>query len=138
MPFRLATSARNAASDGIVDLLDAGARLAGGSDWPVMPSPNPWYGIQGLVSRADPTGSFPGRLWQEQGITVAEALHAYTLGGAQAMGTDDVTGSLEVGKSADFVVLDRDPFAVPVDRLGATTTEQTWFAGRKVYDRTDA
>lgn len=120
------------------DLLDAGARLAGGSDWPVMPSPNPWYGIQGLVSRADPTGSFPRRLWPEQAITVAEALHAYTLGGAQAMGTDDVTGSLEVGKSADFVVLDRDPFAVPVDQLGATVTEQTWFAGRKVYDRLNA
>ncbi|MGI5127821.1 amidohydrolase [Pseudonocardia sp. CA-107938] len=120
------------------DLLDAGALLAGGSDWPVMPSPNPWYGIQGLVSRADPTGTFPGRLWPEQSITVAEALHAYTLGGARAMGTDDVTGSLEVGKSADFVVLDRDPLAVPVDQLGGTVTEQTWFAGRKVYDRIGA
>jgi predicted amidohydrolase YtcJ len=117
------------------DLLDAGVLLAGGSDWPVMPSPNPWYGIQGLVNRADPTGTFPGRLWPEQGITVAEALYAYTLGGARAMGTDDVTGSLEVGKSADFVVLDRDPFAVPVDQLAETVTEQTWFAGRKVHDR---
>jgi predicted amidohydrolase YtcJ len=77
----------------------------------------------------------PGRLWPEQGISVAEALYAYTLGAARAMGTDDVTGSLERGKSADFVVLDRDPRTVPVDRLAATTVEQTWFAGRKVHDR---
>ncbi|TWF80559.1 hypothetical protein FHX44_116502 [Pseudonocardia hierapolitana] len=117
-------------------LLDAGVLIAGGSDWPVVPSPNPWYGIQGLVDRADPTGTIPGRLWPEQGITVAEALHAYTLGAARAMGTDDVTGSLEPGKSADFVVLDRDPLSVPVDQLAATAVEQTWFAGRKVHERT--
>jgi predicted amidohydrolase YtcJ len=116
-------------------LLDAGVLIAGGSDWPVMPSPNPWYGIQGLVTRADPTGSIPGRLWPEQEITVAEALHAYTLGAARAMGTDDVTGSLEAGKSADFVVLDRDPLTVPPDQLAATVVEQTWFAGRKVHER---
>jgi len=116
-------------------LLDAGVLIAGGSDWPVMPSPNPWYGIQGLVNRADPTGALPGRLWPEQGISVAEALYAYTLGAARAMGTDDVTGSLEPGKSADFVVLDRDPLTVPTDRLAATTVEQTWFAGRKVHER---
>ncbi|MQA12406.1 MAG: amidohydrolase family protein, partial [Pseudonocardiaceae bacterium] len=120
------------------DLLDAGVLIARGSDWPVAPSPNPWYGIHGLVNRADPTGTFPGRLWPEQAITVAEALHAYTLGAAHAMGTDDVTGSLKPGKSADFVVLDRDPLAVPVDDLAATTVDQTWFAGRKVYQREPA
>jgi predicted amidohydrolase YtcJ len=116
-------------------LLDLGVLLAAGSDWPVMPSPNPWYGIQGLVSRADPTGEFPGTLWPEQAITVAEALHAYSLGGATAMGTADVTGSLTPGKSADFVVLDRDPFAVPVNELGATTARSTWFAGGVVHER---
>jgi predicted amidohydrolase YtcJ len=117
-------------------LLDAGVLVAGGSDWPVVPSPNPWYGIQGLVTRADPAGTFPGRLWPEQAITAEEALHAYTLGAARAMGTDDVTGSLEAGKSADFVVLDRDPLAVPADQLAGTLVEETWFAGRKVHQRT--
>ena len=116
-------------------LLDLGVLLAAGSDWPVMPSPNPWYGIQGLVSRADPAGEFPGTLWPEQAVTVAEALHAYSLGTALAMGTADVTGSLTPGKSADFVVLDRDPFAVAVDELGTTTAQSTWFAGRPVYRR---
>ncbi|MEV4645517.1 amidohydrolase [Saccharopolyspora sp. NPDC049357] len=116
------------------NLLDAGVLVAGGSDWPVVPAPNPWHGIQGLVTRADPTGAFPGQLWPEQAISLYEAVYAYTLGAARAMSTDDVTGSLETGKFADFVVLDRDPFAVPIDQVAGTTVEQTWFAGRKVYE----
>ncbi|QPP05280.1 amidohydrolase [Streptomyces bathyalis] len=120
------------------NLLDAGVLVAGGSDWPVVPAPNPWHGIQGLVTRADPTGTFPGHVWPEQAITLHEAVYAYTLGAARAMGTDDVTGSLETGKSAEFIVLDRDPFTVPVDQVGRTTVMQTWFAGRKVYDRLPA
>ncbi len=104
-------------------------------DWPVVPSPDPWPGIQGLVTRADPTGTHPGQLWPAQALTLDEALHAYTLGAARAMGVDDVTGSLAAGKSADFVVLDRDPFAVPADQLAGTRAEQTWFAGRQVYQR---
>ncbi|MEV0053508.1 amidohydrolase family protein [Saccharopolyspora sp. NPDC050389] len=77
-------------------------------------------------------------MWPEQAITLHEAVYAYTLGAARAMGTDDVTGSLEPGKSADFVVLDRDPFAVPIDQVASTTVKQTWFAGRKVHDRPPA
>jgi predicted amidohydrolase YtcJ len=100
-----------------------------------MPSPNPWYGIQGLVTRADPTGTTPGTFWPEQSLTVAEALHAYSLGVARAMGIDNVTGSLELSKSADFVVLDRDPFAVPVKDLAGTSTVSTWFTGRRVHQQ---
>jgi predicted amidohydrolase YtcJ len=116
-------------------LLDLGVTLACGSDWPVTPSPSPWPGIQGLVDRADPTGEFPGRLWPEQAVTVAEALTIYSLGVAKAMGTADVTGSLQVGKSADFVVLDRNPLEVSVRELAGTNTLSTWFAGRRVYQR---
>src|SRR5687767_3868415 len=100
-----------------------------------MPSPNPWPGIQGLVTRSDPWGEFPGQLWPEQALTVPEALHAYSLGVAQAMGLSDVTGSIEVGKSADLVVLDRNPLDVEVADLAATEVEATYFAGRRVYRR---
>lgn len=116
-------------------LLDTGALIAGGSDWPVSESPNAWEGIQGLVTRADPLGHFPGTLWAEQAITLTEAIAAFTINAAEAMGLADVTGSLAVGKSADFVVLDRDPFAVASERLVETTVSETWFAGRKVFDR---
>src|SRR6185312_14342202 len=115
-------------------LLDAGARIAGGSDWPVSVSPNAWEGIYGLVTRQDPTGQFPGTLWKEQAITLAEAIRIYTTASAEAMGLDDVTGSLVPGKSADFIVLTNNPYDVPVDEVRYISARQTWFAGRKVYD----
>ncbi|MEV0679380.1 amidohydrolase [Actinosynnema sp. NPDC050436] len=116
-------------------LLDSGALVAGGSDWPVSESPNAWEGIQGLVTRQDPAGAHPGALWPEQAITLAEAVEAFTLSGARAMGVDDVTGSLTPGKSADFVVLDRNPFDSPVEELYRTAVLETWFAGRQVFKR---
>jgi predicted amidohydrolase YtcJ len=116
-------------------LLDAGAVVAGGSDWPVSPSPNAWEGIHGLVTREDPSGQYPGTLWPEQAITLDEAIAAFTIGGATAMGLEHETGSLEAGKSADFVLLDRDPFEHPAGELVQTTVAETWFAGRRVYTR---
>ncbi|AJT41308.1 amidohydrolase [Psychromicrobium lacuslunae] len=115
------------------DLLDSGAIIAGGSDWPVSVSPNPWEGIQGLVTRADPSGNFGGTLWPEQAIGLGEALSAYTSAAAKTMRIAELSGSLEVGKSADFIVLDRNPFETPHDQLIRTKTLQTWFAGERVY-----
>lgn len=115
-------------------LLDTGARVAGGSDWPVSVSPNAWEGIYGLVTRKDPTGQFPGTLWPEQAITLPEAINVYTTGCAEAMGVDDVTGSLAPGKSADFIVLSDNPYEIDIEDVPHITTRQTWFAGRKVFD----
>lgn len=117
------------------DLLDAGAVVAGGSDWPVSVSPNAWEGIHGLVTREDPSGQYPGTLWPEQAITLDEAIAAFTIGAAAALGLAEETGSLEVGKSADFILLDRDPFAHPAGELVQTTVAETWFSGRRVYRR---
>lgn len=119
-------------------LLDAGAVVAGGSDWPVSPSPNAWEGIHGLVTREDPSGTYPGTLWPEEAITLEEAIAAFTIAGAEAMGLAGETGSLEVGKSADFVVLNRDPFTHPANELVGTRVEETWFAGRRVFAREGA
>ncbi|MDC2952447.1 amidohydrolase [Streptomyces heilongjiangensis] len=115
------------------DLADAGVLLAGGSDWPVMPSPNPWVGIEGLVTRQDPTGRFPGVLWPEQALRLDEALALHTRDAAEAMGIADLTGSLRPGKSADLIVLDRDPFDTAPDALADTVVLETYFAGRSVY-----
>lgn len=114
-------------------LIDSGALVAGGSDWPVSETPNAWEGIQGLVTRADPSGRRPGVLGAEQAITLPEAIEVFTVNAARAMGLGDVTGSLEPGKSADFVVLDRDPFSVPVAELVTLRAERTVFAGQQVY-----
>ncbi|MEA5455812.1 amidohydrolase [Sinomonas sp. JGH33] len=115
-------------------LLDLGARLAGGSDWPVSVSPNAWEAIYGLVTRQDPSGQFPGTLWPEQAVTLDEAIRAYTSDSAEAMGLADVTGTLAPGKSADFIVLSGNPYEIPVDAVRHLSARQTWFAGRKVYD----
>ena len=117
----------------IRDQLDAGVLVAGGSDWPVSPTPNPWEGIEGLVTRQDPSGRYPGSLWPEQAVTLAEAIEVFTINGATAMGLAEHCGTLAAGKSADFTILDRNPFDADPSDLAETQTVETWFAGRQVY-----
>ncbi|HWV48687.1 MAG TPA: amidohydrolase family protein [Microbacterium sp.] len=115
------------------DLIDLGALVAGGSDWSVVPTPNAWEGIAGLVTRRDPLGAFPGELWPEQAVTIEEALRIFTINGAKAARLDHQIGSIEIGKVANFAVLDRDPFQVEVDEIAATRAVTTYIAGEVVY-----
>lgn len=118
------------------DLKEAGALLAGGSDWPVIPNPDPWDGIEGLVTRRNPSGAFPGTaLWPEQAVDLAAAVEIFTINAARAVGLGDTIGSLEVGKSADIIVLDRDIFETVHDDLAETKVLATYFEGRPVYER---
>ena len=68
------------------------------------------------------------------GITVAESIRAYTLGGAYAIHREDLTGSLETGKYADFIVLDRNLLEIDVDDISETQVLKTVFNGNVVYD----
>ena len=118
------------------DLKNAGALMAGGSDWPVVPIPDPWQGIEGMVTRQNPSGDFPGKsLWAEQALDLSTVLDIYTIDAARAAGLDQTIGSIEVGKSADMIVLDQMIFDIPPDRLADTRVETTFFEGRKVYER---
>ncbi len=118
------------------DLKKAGALLAGGSDWPVIPNPDPWNGIEGLVTRENPSGAFPGQsLWKEQAVDLATAVEIFTINSAKAIGIDTVTGSIVVGKSADIIVLSQNIFAVPADTIADTNVLTTYFEGRAVYRR---
>lgn len=120
----------------IRSLQDSGALLAGGSDWPVIPVPDPWHGIEGMVTRQNPSGAFPGvSLWAEQAIDLATAIRIYTLNSAIAMGIDSETGSITPGKSADIIVLDQNVFDVPADQIADTKVLTTFFEGRKVFER---
>ena len=118
----------------IKSLQDAGAHLIYGSDWPsVVPDPNPWPGIEAMVTRQDPYGVRPGKLWPDQAITLEDALRIFTINGAVAGKNADRTGTIEVGKSADFIVLDRNIFQVPVEEISETQVVLTVVSGEEVY-----
>jgi predicted amidohydrolase YtcJ len=115
------------------NLLEAGVLIATGTDWPVIPNPDPWSGLEGLITRRDPTGHFDGALWPEQALDLPTAIAAYTVNPARAMGLGSVTGSLEVGKSADLIVLDRNLFEIAPTDIADTKVTTTFFEGRAVY-----
>lgn len=118
----------------IKSLLEAGAGAIYGSDWPsVVPDPNPWPGLEAMVTRRDPYGKAPGALWREQAIDLAAAVRIFTINGASAAKHEDATGSLEVGKSADFIIIDRNIFAAPVEDISETQTLLTVVSGKDVY-----
>jgi len=117
------------------DLLEAGALMAAGSDWPVVSNPDPWLGIEGMVTRRNPKGGFPGALWPEQALDLATVVDIYTTNPARAMGLGDLTGSIETGKSADLIVIDRNLFETPSEDLADTKVLSTYFEGKLVFER---
>jgi predicted amidohydrolase YtcJ len=117
----------------IADLARSGAVLAFGSDWSVSSS-NPLEGIQVAVTRqsVDPADRSEPML-PEQAIGLPEALAAYTIGAAYANGLESETGSIEVGKAADLVVLEDDLFRRRPDQIGAARVLLTLLEGQPVY-----
>jgi predicted amidohydrolase YtcJ len=120
------------------DLHAAGALIAAGSDWPVgVPVPDPWLSMETMVTRRATDQAFPGTLAGRQALSLSTAIAVHTVNAARAAGLADVTGRLSPGLSADFIVLDRNLFAVPVDQVHATQVRETWFSGCLVHDATD-
>jgi len=115
-------------------LLDAGAVLAFGSDWPVAPMV-PLMGIYGAVTRRTLDGKNPNGWIPEQKITVAEAVHAYTVAAAYAEGEETIKGSIAPGKLADLVVLSEDIFHVDPVEIENTRVDTTIFNGKVIYHR---
>ncbi len=114
--------------------LDQGTRIAGGSDFPVE-SDNPFFGLHAAVTRTDHAGQPPGGWHPEQAMTRLEAFRAFTLDAAYAQHQENEIGSLEPGKWADFVLVDRDLFAIPAADIWKIKVEQTWVAGHRVFQR---
>jgi predicted amidohydrolase YtcJ len=117
------------------DLHASGALLAAGSDWPVVGLPDPWFGFEGMVTRRNPKGTYPGALWPEQALDVATVIEIYTRNPATAIGMGEITGSIEPGKSADLIVLDRNLFECDPEDLADTKVLATYFEGQKVHER---
>jgi predicted amidohydrolase YtcJ len=112
--------------------LAAGALVIAGTDLAVVPSPNPWIGIETAVTRRNPGGSTRS-FGLNEAITLPQAITMFTIAAARRMGMGDMAGSLEVGKLADFIVLDRDPFAIPVTQIHQTRVQETWIGGQQVF-----
>jgi predicted amidohydrolase YtcJ len=117
------------------ELRGAGALIAAGSDWPVAaPAPDPWLSLEAMVTRRGVDPAFPGTLARRQALSLDAAIAAHTVNAAWAAGLAKATGKLSPGMSADFIVLDRDLFTVPVDQIHATQVRETWFGGRLVHN----
>jgi len=115
-------------------LLDSGAVIANGSDFPVELA-NPMHGMYASVARKS-RGGLPEGGWRiEDGLTRAETLHSFTLGAAYAALQEDRLGSLEPGKWADFIVVDRDFFEIPEAEIDDIQVIQTWVGGELVYEK---
>ena len=108
----------------------AGAMIVGGSDWDVS-SYNPFRAFQTAVTRTGGKGQKPLNI--DERIPLTTAVDAYTINAAFAMKQDATTGSLEVGKRADLVVLDRDIFSVDPYTIADTIVIATYLDGRLVY-----
>jgi len=117
-------------------LLDSGAVLASGSDFPVE-LPNPFYGLYAAVTRQDRGGMPEGGWYIDQGLTRAEALHSFTLAAAYAAHQEDRMGSLEPGKWADFIIVDRDYFDIPNSGIDDIQVIETWVGGKRVFNAND-
>ncbi|MBN2206911.1 MAG: amidohydrolase, partial [Candidatus Aminicenantes bacterium] len=115
-------------------LLDAGAKIAFGSDWPVEPL-DPLRGLYSAVTRKSIEFDVPEGGWfPEQMLTMAEAVTLFTKAAAYASFEEDLKGSLEPGKLADFILLSRDLFTVEPKEILTTKVLMTVLGGRVVHE----
>ena len=114
-------AALNNANIPIKNLQQAEARITLSSDWDVSPL-NPFIGIKNAVTRAP------------QEISLANAIRAYTINGAYVMRQETKVGSLEVGKEADFIVLDQNLFSIPANQIDQTKVLKTYLKGNLIFE----
>ena len=137
-----ATSDKNMAVDRIGDvriqgayawrkLIDAGALIANGSDFPIE-SQNPFFGLHAAITRQDKNNQPPGGWFPEEKMTAIEAFASFTIDAAYSGHQEKLLGTLEPGKKADFIILDRDIFAIDESEIWQIEVEQTWVNGQRV------
>jgi predicted amidohydrolase YtcJ len=115
-------------------LYAAGAPISYGSDWPVDPL-NEWFALQVGITRRNPAGGkYAGRFNNQKGLPRRFALRAITMNSAYELRQERRTGSLEPGKYADLIVLDRNFLKVPVTRIMNTKVLLTMVGGKAVYE----
>ena len=114
----------------------AGGRIVGGSDWNVS-SANPLEAIEVAVRRQDSLEATGPVLNETERVSLATMIAAYTINAAWLMHQEDRVGSIEIGKQADIVILDRNLFEIPVTEINEAQVVQTLLAGETVYSRAE-
>ncbi len=138
-----ATSDKNMAGDRLGDkrlkgayawrkLLNADAIIAAGSDFPVE-SPNPFFGLHASITRQDKENLPEGGWMSAEKMTRIEALRTFTADAAYASHQENIIGTLEPGKKADFIIIDRDYFTMPEQDIWKTKVLETWVNGKRIY-----
>ncbi len=116
-------------------IIDAGAVVTYGSDWDNIPEPDPWFALEGMVTRKYPGKPEYGQLNPDERVDVETAIEIFTRNGAMAMEKEDETGTIEVGKSADFIVINQNLLEIPVEKIHKTKVLQTVLQGKTVYKK---
>lgn len=116
-------------------LLDAGAVIANGSDFPVE-SPNPFFGLHAAITRQDHQNEPAGGWFPEERMTPEEAFASFTLDAAYAGHQEELLGTLEPGKAADFILLEQDIFASAPSEIWKAQVLETWVNGKRVMEAT--
>ena len=115
------------------ELIASGALVVPGSDWSVVPSVNPWIGLETLVTREEPGGS-KKTFGKAEAITFTQAFDLFTINAAKHAGLADKVGRIEPGLLADVIVVEQNPFTVPITQVHATKVKITFINGEKVFD----
>lgn len=118
----------------IRSLVDAGAVVTYGSDWDNIPEPDPWLAMEGMITRQFPGHPEFGQFNPDERIDVETAIQIFTRNGAMAMELEGITGTIEPGKSADFIVIDQNLLEIPHQDIHKTNVLQAVLRGHTVFD----
>ncbi|MCF8069465.1 MAG: amidohydrolase [Desulfobacterales bacterium] len=114
--------------------LDAGVKVASSSDFPVTVPSSPLLSIMTAITRSEEGVTDPNEVqWPEERTTLEEMIASYTINGAYAHFLENETGSIEVGKKADMVILDKNLFEIPPSKINNIKVLMTFFDGNEVY-----
>jgi predicted amidohydrolase YtcJ len=115
-------------------VIDAGALVAYGSDWDNIPEPDPWFAMEGMITRQYPGKPEYGQLNPDERLDRETVIEIFTRNGVMTMEKEDVTGTIEPGKSADFIVISQNILEVPVEKIHKTKVLKTVLRGHTVYE----
>ena len=111
---------------------DAGGTIVGGSDWAVT-TMNPLIAIETAVTRQDPSNRVEGTLNENERMDLTEMLKAYTINAAEVMHQGHLTGSIEIGKFADLIILEKNLYKIPHNEIGEVRVIETVLEGNTVF-----